>query len=304
MIKILFKIALLFFFTFNIANANLYTIRGLNFYEESDDTPWFKPQAGKDLINLDKIGCQTSKGKKTKCKLSLSPMYNFPKDTLFIQNKIVRSGKYAWKFINGEGDCGQRRNGDDCKQNRERSEVSMSPPKSKETWFKFSIFIPEESEFTVPISNTIWQVHSQKGPPKFMFVISPNGDLQWQDFVNNSFGGFDSYKILDAKYLKGKWNDFIVNIEFVKWPNQSFIKVWVNNKQIVNYVGMTNNNMSNKPYMKFGIYKSNINRFETLHKGNPPKRGDTIIYYDSIVIGKKCKDLNLEEENNSCNKLK
>mgnify|MGYP003325824343 CR=1 FL=1 len=100
------------------------------------------------------------------------------------QNKIVRSGKIAWKFKNGEGDCGQRRNGDDCKQFRERSEVSMSPPKSKETWFKFSIFIPKESEFTVPVSNTIWQVHSQKGPPKFMFVISPNGDLQWQQYKN------------------------------------------------------------------------------------------------------------------------
>jgi len=104
--------------------------------------------------------------------------------------------------------------------------------------------------------------------------------------------------------VKNQWNDFIVNIEFVNWPNKGFIKVWVNNKEIVNYKGMTNNNMSNKPYMKFGIYKSNINRYETLHKGNPPKRGDTIIFYDAIAVGKRCKDLKLEEENNSCKKLK
>ena len=56
--------------------------------------------------------------------------------------------------------------------------------------------------------------------------------------------------------------------------------------------------------MKFGIYKSNINRFNIMHKGNPPKRADTIVYYDSIAIGKKCKDLKLDEENNSCKKLK
>ena len=39
-------------------------------------------------------------------------------------------------------------------------------------------------------------------------------------------------------------------------------------------------------------------------KANPPKRADTVIYYDAIAIGKKCKDLKLNEENNSCKKLK
>ena len=56
--------------------------------------------------------------------------------------------------------------------------------------------------------------------------------------------------------------------------------------------------------MKFGIYKSNINRFNIMHKDNPPKRADTIVYYDSIAIANKCKDLKLDEENNSCKKLK
>ena len=56
--------------------------------------------------------------------------------------------------------------------------------------------------------------------------------------------------------------------------------------------------------MKFGIYKSNINRFNNLHKSNPPKRNDTVVYYDAISIAKKCKDLKLEEEKNSCKKLK
>ena len=39
-------------------------------------------------------------------------------------------------------------------------------------------------------------------------------------------------------------------------------------------------------------------------KANPPKRADTIVYYDSIAIGKKCKDLRLDQENYSCNELK
>ena len=142
--------------------------------------------------------------------------------------------------------------------------------KSKNTWFKFSIYIPGKSEFTIPISNTIWQIHSRAGPVNFMFRVGPNGDLLWTDFVNNSFGGSEYYKILDAKYVKDQWNDFVVNIDFVKWPEKSFIKVWANNNLVVNYTGLTNNKLSKQSYMKFGIYKSNINRFNNLHKSNPP----------------------------------
>ena len=41
-----------------------------------------------------------------------------------------------------------------------------------------------------------------------------------------------------------------------------------------------------------------------MHKGNPPKRADTVIYYDAIAIGKNCKDLRLDQENYSCNEFK
>ena len=302
---ILFNFFILIFFFCNLAKANLLKIDGLKFYTVGDDDmPWFDVDEPKDLIDLSNIDCQWSNGKKTKCRIHLSPRYNFPKDSLSIQKEIVRSGRYAWKFINGDGDCGQQKKSDECKTFRERSEVSMLGLKSKNTWFKFSIYIPGNSEFTIPISNTIWQIHSRAGPVNFMFRVGPNGDLLWTDFVNNSFGGSEYYKILDAKYVKDQWNDFVVNIDFVKWPEKGFIKVWANNNLVVNYTGLTNNNLSKQSYMKFGIYKSNINRFNTLHKGNPPKRGDTVVYYDAISIAKKCKDLKLEEEKNSCKKLK
>ena len=50
--------------------------------------------------------------------------------------------------------------------------------------------------------------------------------------------------------------------------------------------------------MKFGIYKSNIHRY------SGPDRGDSIAYFDAIAIGDTCKELNLENEGNSCNTLK
>ena len=57
---------------------------------------------------------------------------------------------------------------------------------------------------------------------------------------------------------------------------------------------------SNQSYMKFGIYKSHTDRFSKQHKGNPPDRGDTILYCDAIAVGNTCADLNLEQEGYSC----
>ena len=58
--------------------------------------------------------------------------------------------------------------------------------------------------------------------------------------------------------------------------------------------------------MKIIIFQIIIVFFFSINilKANPPKRDDTIVYYDSIAIGKKCNDLKLDKENNSCKKLK
>ena len=108
--NIIFQIIIIFFFITNNLKANPPKIDGLKFYTlDNDNMPWFNLDNEKDLIDLSNIDCQWSHGKKTKCRMHLSPLYNFPKDGLLIQNKIVRSGKVAWKFKNGDGDCGQQR---------------------------------------------------------------------------------------------------------------------------------------------------------------------------------------------------
>lgn len=302
MYKKLSSFILLTFLFAGCANGDGLSTYGKNGY----DFTFFSVKDKQDLIDVSNVLCQYSHGASKDCDTYLSPTYNFPKDSLVVQKDIVRSGSEAFKFVNGEGDCGSHKvkKWDDCKTHRERTEISMNALKTKDTWFKFSIFIPEESAFDVPISNTIWQIHLKKSPPIFMFRIGPKGDLLWADFVNNDFGGVTYKKILDAKFVKGQWNDFVVNIDFVKWPNKSYIKVWANDELKINYNANTTGPLSSKPYMKFGIYKSNISRFIGKHNYNPPKRGDTIVYYDAISIGNNCKQLNLEYEGNSCSNLK
>ena len=275
---------------------NLTDGKSFNFYKMGDDTPWIAPRAGVDLIDLSKIDCQWFKSrKKTKCHMSLSPIYNFPKDGVSIQKDFVRSGDFAWKFKNGQGDCGQHYDLNDCTTNRERSEITMLSWPTSKKWFKFSMFIPDESEFTFGISNGVWQIHSEGANVDFMVRVGLRGELVWVDWRNGDWGGMKHTTILEPNDTRGKWNDFVIMLDFKRYPaKDSDIKVWANNKLQVNYTGRTQSFSTNVQYMKFGIYKSNIDRY------SGPKRADSVVYYDAIAIGDTCEELNLENEGNSC----
>lgn len=288
-------------------NTNIDDKKNFEFYNMGDHTPWFKPKDGKDLIDLSQTDCQwTGNRKITKCHYSLSPATSgFPKDGMSVQSDIVRSGKVAWKFKNGQGDCGIRWGGEsDCDTNRERTEVStLSWPSTGVKWFKVSMYIPKESAFDTPISNGVWQIHSQGSNVDFMMRVGPQGELKWVDWHNGDWGYMKEVKMLNAEDFRDKWIDFVLKIDFQN-STQGSVKIWANNKVVVDYIGRTQFVNSDQQYMKFGIYKSNIHRFNSMHKGNPPKRGDSIVYYDAIAIGDTCKELNLKNEGNSCNTLK
>ena len=89
--NIIFQIIIIFVFTTNILQANPPKIDGFQFYNlGDDDMPWFNLNNEKDLIDLSNIDCQWSHGKRTKCRMHLSPLYNFPKNGVLIQNENVK----------------------------------------------------------------------------------------------------------------------------------------------------------------------------------------------------------------------
>lgn len=263
-----------------------------------------------DLVNLSKITCIYSSGKKAKkCTTMLSPPFNFPKHGLKVQTENVRSGKVALKFRNSQGDCGWHFSTSDCtviashgKKSgfRERSEISVRSWETSPKWIKFSMFIPKESALDPPIQTTLWQIHMRAAPPTFMVRYHPQGHLLWADMPNNSFMGWNNTKIIQANEVRDRWLDFVVRMDFAENPEKGAIKVWVNGEPKMDYVGYTQHGTSSQSYMKFGIYKSHTDRFSKQHKGNPPDRGDTILYYDAIAVGNTCADLNLEQEGYSC----
>ena len=262
-----------------------------------------------DLLDLTKITCIYSSGKSARsCVTDLSPKFNFPKDGLKVQSEVVRSGEVALKFKSGQGDCGWNFTSSDCTSKthgkksgfRERSEISIQSWKTEPKWMKFSIFIPEESAFDPPIETTLWQIHMVAAPPTFMVRYHPQGHLLWSDMPNNIYMGWNNTKIVDADKVRGRWHDFVIRMDFAENPEKGSIKVWINGEIKMDYVGYTQFATSSQSYMKFGIYKSQIDRFSKKYKGNPPDRSDTILYYDAIAVGNICTDLNLEQEGYSC----
>ena len=263
-----------------------------------------------DLINLSKITCIYSSGKKAKkCTTMLSPAFNFPKHGLKMQTENVRSGEVALKFRNGQNDCGWHNTLSDCTPKefgnksgfRERSEISVRAWETSPKWMKFSMFIPKESAFNPPIQTSLWQIHMRGTSPAFKVRYHPLGHLLWGDMPNNSYGmGWNYTKIVQAAQVRDRWHDFVVRMDFAEHPEKGAIKVWVNGEPKIDYVGYTQHGTSNQSFMKFGIYKSHTDRFSKQHKGNPPDRGETIIYYDAIAVGNNCADLNLEKEGYSC----
>ena len=264
-----------------------------------------------DLINLSKITCIYSTGKKAKkCTTQLSPPFHFPKHGLKMQTEIVRSGKVALKFRNGQNDCGWHHSTSDCTPiktdgkksgHRERSEISVRSWDTSPKWMKFSMFIPKESAFDPPIQTSLWQIHMRGTSPAFKVRYHPLGHLLWGDMPNNSFGaGWNYTKIIPADEVRDQWHDFLVRIDFAEHPEKGAIKVWINGEPKIDYVGYTQHGTSNQSYMKFGIYKSHTDRFSKQHKGNPPDREETILYYDAIAVGNTCADLNLTQEGYNC----
>ena len=301
MIKKLIFVGVATLFTANCTLANP-DVKGLNIYQ--DDAMYKYFDAGKDLIDADKVNCQYTNGSPANCETHLSPSFNWPKDSLEVTDKISRSGKLSFKFKNGPGDCGQHgtRPGsfDDCAKDRERSEISMKSLMvgEKDMWFKFSIFIPEDTVFYHPIKYSLWQIHSRKGPVNFQVSVNGRKEIVWSDHINNDWGyGTTNYKILDTSDVKGKWNDFIVHMQFKKNPNKGFVKVYANGELKVNYTGKTENSLSRANYMKFGIYKTYVSRY----KG---QRSAETVFYDAVGIGDNCKELDLENEGYSCLDIK
>ena len=197
----------------------------------------------------------------------------------------VRAGKKSIRFEVRPGDCGYNEDWNDCKNDRERHELSGKKFGSGEWWHAWSIFIPEDFPIIFPTKAMFGQFYLKGEGPIFAF------ENQWPD--RNIGGGyhierdFIHYNKLDTiasdEEMRGKWTDILVH---AKWSDKDddFFKVWVNSQPKYDYKGRTLLKKSSKVYFKFGIYRSFMTRWR--NKNNLQDVPAQVLYFDEARIAK------------------
>jgi hypothetical protein len=179
-----------------------------------------------------------------------------------ITQERVRAGKYAMKSY----------------LNRETSEVNFrtevvprmtEPAFGRDTWYGFSIFLPESYE----ISQT-WEVLAQwhdtpndwdtlhrQNPPMQLGIQRDTGiwrlTMLWdKDPVQpGNIFQIDGVKTWDfASYERNKWTDWVFQIRW-SYNGDGLLRVWKDGKLVVDHQGPNTYNDNVGPYFKMGMYK-------------------------------------------------
>lgn len=208
----------------------------------------------------------------------------------------ARLGHQSLRFEVKPGDCGYNNGWDDCKNDRERHELSGNRHGDEEYWYAWSIYLPKDFKNIYPTKLAMGQFHQSKGHVVWMFQ---NGNGGY--YVDNQVYGYTSRKdkILNQKDMLGKWNDILVNAYWTD-KKEGFFRVWVNGKLSYKYSGPTKSK-GKKVYQKFGVYRSFMSRYKMAK--NVDLVPGQVVYFDEVRTGKSCSNLKLEQLGYVCKDL-
>jgi hypothetical protein len=200
---------------------------------------------------------------------------------VFAPDYPVRYGKKSERFEVRPGDCSRVKSGswDDCKEDRERSELIQRGYRQwegGEYWYRWSIYIPEGHQNIYRTKLAYAQFHQEGCSPVFLFQEYGGG--YWLNIQPPIKGYDDDRKLLEAKEFIGNWNDIVVHARWTK-KNDGWFKVWVNGEEKTSHEGKTMT--CNDVYFKYGVYRSFLSRNRELSE-----TVTTIAYYDGVVRSK------------------
>jgi len=210
------------------------------------------------------------------------------------QTQNVRKGDTALRFEVREGDCftanpnAPETGWDDCTRDRERSEIreKWSPPLHRETWYAFSMYIPQDYEFVYP-KQMFFQWHGGDWGPNAYFQL--NRDKFLVDILTKEHQTTSQYEL--STLPKGEWIDFVVS---AVWSNKQDGKlvVYVNGKLELEHVGPTMDETTyskgKAPHVKMGIYRSHLFRW----KEDRPMPTH-VLYFDEYRRGYRYEDVGI-----------
>ena len=190
------------------------------------------------------------------------------------------STKLIEKFEVRPGDCYWNKGWNDCKKDRERSELSeqkKTTPVGSEAWYGWSIYFPADYPNVFPTKVALGQFHQAYSHPVWMFQNGPGG-YHLDDHIS---GTKKQYSLISEADLRGRWHTIEV---YARWEkdNSGAFQVWVNGEQKVDYRGPTMD--ADIVYFKYGVYRSFLSRYKKAQKVNalPPQT----VYYSNVKRGK------------------
>jgi hypothetical protein len=186
------------------------------------------------------------------------------------QSEIVRKGKKALKITIHKGDKSEI--GDPNTNKTERDELlertNLWANEGIGYRYSFSIYLPKDFPI-VPTRLVLAQWKQDEEENK----VSVNNPILALRYVNAEL--FITLQIGDcneriklfrtSEDVLGKWLDFIFEVNFTT-KNFGFVKVWLNNKQLVDYKGITAYSKKygypkdGKFFFKMGLYRDTMDK--------------------------------------------
>jgi hypothetical protein len=192
----------------------------------------------------------------------------------------VRAGETSERFEVRDGDCYWNSGWNDCKTDRERSELTETSPLATigfEYWYGWSLFVPKDFPNIYPTITTLGQFNQKvTNIPPVMF------NLRWSGFWLMMYQYDHSFLLIPEDDFRNRWHDIIVH---VKWSTDfdGFLKVWVNGQLKVEHFGPQT--WHNYPiYFKYGIYRTEISKYKLTEGAD--RVPTQIVYFDEVRGGR------------------
>ena len=179
------------------------------------------------------------------------------------------------------GDCSANWGWNDCKNDRERSELSeinKSTHSNSEYWYGWYIYFPEDYLNVSPTKVALGQFHQKDSHVVWMFQNTYGGyDL------DNQVKGYtkEYYPLINEDELRGHWHRIEVWIRWAK-DDSGFLRVWVNGEQKVDYQGQTMD--ASSVYFRYGLYRSFLSRYKNIY--GVDKVPAQIVYFSNVKRSK------------------
>ncbi|MFM2476588.1 heparin lyase I family protein [Celerinatantimonas sp. MCCC 1A17872] len=192
----------------------------------------------------------------------LDPLMRSLNDSSWGYKVVVASSApaaYIERFEVRPGDCAASHGWNDCKEDRERSELSERHKTTHEgqtIWYHWQFYLPNQFINIYPAKVALGQFHQKNAKPAWIFELNDKGYALVRHLrIKPNY----EKPLIAWSSLTNRWHDIAVRVSWFK-SNKGQLDVWVDKKRKVHYQGPTMS--ADIIYFKYGLYRAFISRYQ------------------------------------------